>query len=125
LRLSWEQSLIKPGREKKFLLFFLLLGVVMTGSLSFISQGKWSLAAGIYIFAIIGFSGGNIFYDSLLVDVSPKEKFDFVSALGYSLGYLGGGLLFAFNFLMVIYPQTFGFNNYYEAIRISFLLVAV
>jgi len=115
----------KAGARKKFLLFFVLLGVVMTGSLYFISQGNWSLAAGIYIFAIIGFSGGNIFYDSLIVDVSPEEKFDFVSALGYSLGYLGGGLLFALNVVMVIFPQAFGLNNHNEAIRIAFLLVAV
>jgi len=115
----------KAGAKKKFLLFFVLLGVVMTGSLCFISLGSWRLAAGIYIFAIIGFSGGNIFYDSLIVDVSPEEKFDFVSALGYSLGYLGGGLLFALNVVMVIFPQAFGFNNHYEAIRIAFLLVAV
>ncbi len=115
----------KAGARKKFLLFFVLLGVVMTCSLCFISQGNWRLAAGIYVFAIIGFYGGNIFYDSLIVDVSPEEKFDFVSALGYSLGYLGGGLLFALNVVMVIFPRTFGFTNNYDAIRITFLLVAV
>jgi len=115
----------KAGARKKFLLFFMLLGVVMTGSLYFTPQGSWALAAGIYIFAIIGFYGGNIFYDSLIVNVSPEEKFDFVSALGYSLGYLGGGLLFALNVVMVVFPQTFGFNDHYEAIRVSFLLVAI
>jgi MFS transporter, UMF1 family len=39
----------KAGARKKFL-FFMLLGVVITGSLYFISQGNWSLAAGIHIF---------------------------------------------------------------------------
>jgi len=115
----------KAGAKKKFLFFFVLLGVVMTCSLCFISQGNWRLAAGIYVFAIIGFYGGNIFYDSLIVDVSPEDKFDFVSALGYSLGYLGGGLLFALNVVMVFFPRTFGFTNHYEAMRIAFLLVAV
>jgi UMF1 family MFS transporter len=115
----------KAGAKKKFLFFFALLGTVMTGSFYFISQGNWSLAAATYVFAIIGFYGGNIFYDSLLVDVSPEEKFDFVSALGYSLGYLGGGLLFAFNVVMVLFPRFFGFTHPYEAIRISFLLVAL
>ena len=115
----------KAGARKKFLLFFVFLGVVMTGSLFFVSQGNWRPAAVIYIFAIIGFYGGNIFYDSLLVNVSPEKKFDSVSALGYALGYLGGGLLFALNVVMVLSPRTFGFTHHDEAIRSSFLLVAL
>jgi MFS-type transporter involved in bile tolerance (Atg22 family) len=58
---------------------------------------------------IIGFSGGNVFYDSLLISVAPSGKEDMVSALGFGLGYLGGGLLFAFNVLMTLKPAWFGY----------------
>jgi len=74
------------GIKKKFLLFFAMMGIVMTGSLYFVAQGDWKLAAGIYVLATIGFSGGNIFYDSLIVSVAPEKKMDFVSAFGFSLG---------------------------------------
>ena len=113
------------GAKKKFLLFFATMGIVMTGSLYFVAQGDWRLAAGIYVLSIIGFSGGNIFYDSLIVNVASKQKLDFVSALGFSLGYLGGGLLFALNVAMVLTPQTFGLSDPNEAVRISFFLVSI
>ena len=115
----------KGGTKKKFLLFFALMGIVMTGSLCFVAQGEWKLAVALYIFAIVGFAGGNIFYDALLVGVAPDKKRDFVSALGYSFGYLGGGLLFALNVVMVLFPHAFGFHNENEAMRISSLSVAI
>lgn len=115
----------RGGTKKKFLLFFASFGMVMTGSLSLVAQGDWKLAAGLYVLATVGFLGGNIFYDSLIVNVSTEKKMDFISALGYSLGYLGGGLLFAVNVAMTLTPKTFGLNNPVEAIRLSFLSVAL
>jgi UMF1 family MFS transporter len=75
--------------------------------------------------ATMGFSGGNVFYDSLLVSVAPESKFDFVSALGFSLGYLGGGLLFGFNVWMVLHPHDFGFADASAAVRLAFLMVGI
>lgn len=114
----------RGGAKKKFLLFFLMIGVVFTGSLNFIGKGEWGLATAFYALATIGFAGGNVFYDSLIVSVAGKKKMDFVSALGYSLGYLGGGLLFGLNVWMTLSPRTFGLAGAAEAIRISFITVA-
>ncbi len=111
--------------KKKFLLFFATLGIAMTGSFYFVAKGHWEMAAALYVLATIGFSGGNIFYDSLLVAVAPAGRLDFVSGLGYSLGYLGGGLLFTVNVLMTLMPHRFGLTDAAEAIRISFMSVAV
>ena len=80
-------------------------------------------AAILYVFAAVGFSGGNVFYDSLIVSVSNNENRNRVSALGYSLGYLGGGLLFLVNVIMFLNPQFFGIENQSNAILISFLMV--
>lgn len=113
------------GVRKKFLLFFAAMGVVMTGSLFFVARGAWHIAVLIYIVGIIGFSGGNVFYDSLLISVAPSGKEDMVSALGFGLGYLGGGLLFAFNVLMTLKPAWFGLTDAGTAVRISFLSVAI
>jgi len=113
------------GNKKRFLLFFAVMGMVMTGSLGFVAKGEWLVAIFLYAFANIGFTGGNVFYDSLMVCIVEKKKMDFVSALGYSLGYLGGGILFAINVVMALKPHLFGFPSAVEAIRISFFSVAV
>lgn len=111
--------------KKKFLAFFVLIGVLSTGYLYFIPQGDWFLAAGLYTLAVIGFSGGNIFYDSLIVSVSREDQRNKVSSLGYSLGYLGGGLLFLINVLMYLNPTWFGLSSEVEAILWSFVSVAI
>lgn len=115
----------KGTSKKKFLLFFAYMGIVMTSSLYMVSKGNWQLAIMLYIFASIGFSGGNIFYDALITGVASKKKMDFVSALGFSLGYLGGGILFALNVWMVLMPETFGFSDAAGAIKFSFLTVGI
>ena len=111
--------------KKKFLLFFAFMGVVMTGALALVSEGRWQLAVLIYVFAAIGFSGGNIFYDSLLPAVASEKKLDRVSALGYALGYLGGGILFAVNVGMTLKPATFGLTDTIQAVRYSFICVGI
>ena len=110
--------------RKKFLFGFTLLGVVMTGGLYFVEQGQWPIAVFMYVFASFGFFGANIFYDSLLVIVAKGERLDYVSSLGYSLGYLGGSLLLTVNVAMTMKPEWFGLANSSEAVRYSFLTVA-
>ena len=83
------------------------------------------LAALFYALAAVGFSGGNVFYDSLIVSVSTNETRNRVSALGYSLGYLGGGLLFLVNVIMFLNPNYFGIETQTNAVLLSFLMVAV
>ncbi len=115
----------KGGAKKRFLLFFAMMGVVMTGSLYMVAQGAWAMALIVYIMAVLGFSGSIVFYDALLLDVAEEKEFDLVSAVGYSLGYLGGGLLFAFDVLLTIYPTAFGLDDVTHAVRVSFLSVAI
>ena len=86
--------------KKKFLFTFAFLGALSTSLLWIVEQGNWQIAALLYVIGCIGFSGGNTFYDALLPSVAKKDKFDFVSSLGFSLGYAGGGVLFVINILM-------------------------
>ncbi|MCD6397855.1 MAG: MFS transporter [Spirochaetaceae bacterium] len=115
----------KGSAKKRFLGFFAFLGAIMTGALWLVQAGQWQMAVLFYIIGTIGFSGGNIFYDSLLPAVASEKKVDFVSSLGFSLGYIGGGLLFVINVLMYLKPELFGIPDGATGIRLSFVSVAV
>ena len=115
----------RGGAKKAFLAFFAGLGALATAGLALAGQGQWALALTLYVVAWIGFAGANVFYDSLMMSVAEPEKFDVVSALGYSLGYIGGGLLLALNVVMLRQPALFGLADVGQAVRVSFLLVAV
>lgn len=114
----------KGSAKKKFMLLFAYLGVLMSIGLFMIQQGQWALAIFVYAMGIIGFSGANVFYDSLLPSVADEDKIDYVSSFGFSMGYLGGGLLFLVNVLMTQMPQKFGLPDAAAAVRVSFLTVA-
>ena len=90
-----------------------------------VGQGEWQMAIVFYVVASIGFLGGNIFYDSLLPSIATNDEVDYVSSLGFAVGYIGGGLLFLVNVLMYLYPEWFGIADASTAIRLSFLTVAV
>lgn len=115
----------KGSAKKKFLIFFGYLGVISTAALFFVGQGQWAWAIFIFAAGIIGFSGANVFYDALLPSVAGEDKVDSVSCLGFSMGYLGGGLLLALNVFMTLKPAFFGLADAAEAVRWSFLSVAL
>lgn len=115
----------KASLKKRFLFIFAYLGILMSLALSFVSQGDWQLAIFIYVLANIGFMGSNTFYDALLPSVSNEKNVDYISGLGFAFGYLGGGVLFALNVWMLQDFTLFGFANEAEAIKASFVSVAV
>lgn len=105
--------------KKRFLSIFAGIGIVATALLVLVGTGDWILASVLGILGRIGFSGANTFYDSLLPHVARSEDQDSVSARGYAMGYLGGGLLLAINIVMIqMIPGTWG-------PRLSFLSVAI
>ncbi|MGD2015640.1 MAG: MFS transporter [Desulfobacterales bacterium] len=115
----------KGSAKKKFLIFFAYLGVLMTAGLLIVHKGQWAMAIFVYVMGVIGFSGANVFYDAILPAITTEDRIDYVSSLGFSMGYLGGGLLFLINVLMTLIPQTFGLPDAVAAVRFSFLTVAI
>lgn len=105
--------------KKRFLAIFAGIGIVATALLVLIATGDWLLASILAILGRVGFSGSITFYDALLPHVADQQDRDRVSARGYALGYLGGGILLAINVVMIqILPGTWG-------PRLSFLSVAI
>jgi MFS transporter, UMF1 family len=113
------------GTKKRFLAFFAGLGVVSTAMLVFVGRGDWFLASLLYILGMVGFSGGNNFYDSLLPHVAGDKDIDRISSYGYAFGYLGGGILLAVNLAMILKPHLFGIPDAEWGTRYSFLTVGV
>ena len=111
--------------KKKFLFIFATLGILATGYLFFIPESSWKLAVLFYGLGVIGFSGGNIFYDALIISVSSPNERNKTSSLGFSLGYLGGGILFLFNVIMYLNPEWFGLSGPADAVLWSFMSVAI
>ena len=109
--------------KKRFLALFIGIGVIGAGLLIFVSTGDWLLASLFFLLGRFGFGGSLIFYDALLPHVARAEDRDWVSARGYALGYLGGGLLLAVNVGMFLFIPDSLFEN--AGIRLSFLSVAI
>ncbi len=113
------------GMKKKFLAGFAILGIISTAFLVSVSRGDWLLASFLYILGMLGFSGGNNFYDSLLPHVAGDGEIDRISSYGYATGYLGGGLLLILNLAMILKPSIFGIPDAEWGSRYSFLTVAL
>lgn len=113
----------RKGYKKRFLFVATLLGAVSTAAMFWVAKGNWQLALGLFTLGSIGFFAGTSFYDSLIVAVAGPDDMDRTSALGYGLGYLGGGLLFALNVFMFQKPQAFGLTDGAQAVLWSFLMV--
>ena len=64
----------RGGRRKQFLMAWTLLGVGATGALYFVGQGEWLPAALLFVLGTMGFNGGIVFNDSLLLDVAKPAR---------------------------------------------------
>lgn len=110
--------------KKKFLLAFTFLGCAATAALPLAAKGDYLLAAALYAVAALGFSGNNMFSDALLTDIAKPARYDRISALGYGMGYIGSGGLFALLVLAVAEPAKFGFAGKVEAVHAGFWITA-
>jgi UMF1 family MFS transporter len=122
----WLGALADRRGTKKF--WFALctaLGAAATALLAVIGAGQWGIALLVFGLASVGFFAGSSFQDALIVQVATPAESNRVSALGFGLGYLGGGLLFLFNVVMVLQPHWFALPDATAATRVAFLDVAL
>ncbi|MDH5474674.1 MAG: MFS transporter [Cyclobacteriaceae bacterium] len=113
------------GKKKMFLKIFAYMGSVACVSLFFFDGQNIEFGILMTIVASIGFSGSLVFYNAFLPEIVTSDRFDRVSARGYSFGYFGSVLLLIFNLVMIQMPHLFGLSEGTIPARISFLLVGV
>lgn len=122
----WLGALADKGQAHiRLLAVFTAIGIIPSALLAFVGPSDWLTAAVLFAIGSVGFWGGLIFYDSLLIRVAPPGRMDSVSGFGYALGYLGGALLLTVNVVMYAKPALFGLASAEVAIRASFLTVAL
>lgn len=94
--------------KKRFLLAFMLIGVVATAAMFFIDQGELVFASALFVLSIAGATGSMTFYEALLPHIATDEEIDRVSTAAYAIGYIGGGALLALNLAWISNPGMFG-----------------
>lgn len=110
------------GLKKPIFTITMLIGVLGCLALGFSRQ--WIAFLLIYIIAKTGFSGSLIFYDSMLGDVTTKNRMDDVSSQGYAWGYIGSCVPFIVCLGVVLGAGWIGISTE-MTMMISFAIVAV
>ncbi len=113
------------GRKKAFMRFFCYLGSFSCALLYFFTRETTTLAVFCFGISLVGWGGSIVFYNSYLPDIATEDRFDQVSARGFSLGFLGSVLLMIFNLTMILMPGWYGGISSGMASRISFLTVGL
>ncbi len=117
------------GRKKLFLQVFCYIGAVSCAGLFFFEPSTFTIGVFVFIMATIGFSGSIVFYNSYLPDIASEEKFDSLSARGFSMGYIGSVLLLVMCLILIQGPTLsgtplFGLTTA-KATQYSFLLTGL
>jgi UMF1 family MFS transporter len=94
--------------KKRFLVAFMLIGVVATSAMFFIDHGELVFASALFVLSIAGATGSMTFYEALLPHIASDEEIDRVSTAAYAIGYVGGGVLLAINLAWISNPGLIG-----------------
>jgi len=120
------------GRKLSFMTFFTFLGGLACIAMFWFEKDIDALAGSnvylgvtTFILAVIGFAGGQVFYNSYLPLIASKDRFDKVSARGFAFGYVGSIILLVVNIMMLQKPEWFFLSDGGMAARVSFLMVGV
>lgn len=114
------------GHKKSFLRFFTTLGALACMSLLFFTSMDtlWVGLLG-FILATIGFAGGIVFYNSFLPLIATEDRYDDVSAKGFSYGFIGSVILLVVNLVVIMNYSWFGFPDSLRAVPTAFVMVGL
>ena len=113
------------GSKKSFMRFFCYLGSISCIALFFFSKGHYYIGTIGFLLSIVGWGGSMVFYNSFLPEIATPDRFDRLSAKGFTLGYIGSVLLLVQNLTMLLKPEWYGGIGGEMAARVSFLTVGV
>lgn len=110
------------GKKLTFMKFFAYLGSLACVGLFFFDGDNLEFGIICAVLASIGYAGSIVFYNAFLPEIATEKEFDFLSAKGFSLGYIGSVILLVVNLAMIELPEVFGLADGGQAARWSFLI---
>src|SRR6185312_3862420 len=109
------------GNKRIFMQFFTWIGAVSCVMLYWFDISTLERSMIFFGLAAIGYCGGFVFYNSYLPEIATLDKVDYVSAKGFTYGYVGSVILQIVCFVFVLLTP-FGMSKA-DASKLSFLLV--
>lgn len=113
------------GKKLSFMKFFAYLGSISCMGLFFFDASNLEFGILCSVLASIGYAGSIVFYNAYLPEIATEDEYDFLSARGFALGYIGSVILLVFNLVTIQFPELFGFSEGSFPARFSFLLVGL
>lgn len=113
------------GRKLTFMKFFAYLGSLSCIGLFFFDGSNLEFGIICSVLASIGYAGSIVFYNAYLPEIAKEDEFDFLSARGFALGYIGSVILLVFNLLSIQFPELVGFPQGSFPARFSFLITGL
>jgi MFS transporter, UMF1 family len=113
------------GKKKMFMKMYCYLGSFSCMALYFFKEGDYYLGTFAFLFSIVGWGGSIVFYNSYMPEIATEDKFDNLSARGFTMGYIGSVVLLVQNLTMLLKPEWYGNISGGDASRISFLTVGI
>lgn len=97
--------------KKRLMALFAYTGALATAFMFFLHGGEYLAGGALFLIANLAFGASIVVYNSFLPDIAPPEQRDAVSATGWGIGYLGGGLLLALNLVLFSKANAFGLSE--------------
>ena len=110
--------------KKRLMALFCYIAVIANCLMFFVTGRLYLLGGLLFIMANLGFGASIVFYNAFLGEITTEDQRDKISSRGFAYGYLGGGLLLALNFLLVISAGRLGLDVSL-AVRLSLLSAGV
>ncbi len=93
------------GNKKSFMAAFVFIGSISCMALSFFDSTHISIGIIAFIFGTIGYAGSIVFYNAYLPEIATQDRYDSISAKGFSLGYIGAVILLLVNLMFILKPD--------------------
>ena len=112
----------RKGYKKLLFVLCVVLGVV--GCVALGLTQNWLVFLGIFVIGKVGYNSSLVFYDSMLPEITTRERIDNVSTHGYAWGYIGSVIPCVLCLVLVLAGGSFGLDQT-TAMILAFIITAV
>lgn len=110
------------GFKKPIFTTSLLIGTIGCAVIGL--SRNWLLYIVVFVIAKTAYQACNVFYDSMLVDVTTEERMDAVSSQGYAWGYIGSCIPFTVALVFYVLGPKWGLSDM-TVMSIDMIIIAL